>query len=154
MITDIQERLIPNEDVPSGQCPHCQGLTYQLADERVPPNEDTGRGIPLISINTPAICKSLVQHKNYYEDESVEAAYRMLSEEMGELLVAMSHHRRGRHTEEKVIEEIADVMLLCRLAVYLFNKEDLVETIMTQKAQRFGTRTLEWMQQAETGGGE
>lgn len=39
-----------------------------------------------------------------------------LEEEMGELLVAIHHLRRGREPDEKVLEEAADVVL-CGLAV-------------------------------------
>ena len=42
MITDIQERLTPNSPVPSGQCPECSCLTYQLRTDTPPHNSAVG----------------------------------------------------------------------------------------------------------------
>lgn len=41
-----------------------------------------------------------------------DSQYIALSEEAGELLVASSHRRRGRIRKEKLMEEMADVLML------------------------------------------
>jgi NTP pyrophosphatase (non-canonical NTP hydrolase) len=86
--------------------------------------------------------KAILAHKKMHGKDSREAAYKMLSEEMGELLTAMNHHRRKRAKKQKVCEEIADVMLLLRLLAHELGREYLVEAIMKEKAERFGKRAL------------
>ena len=51
MITDIQERLTPNGTVPSGQCPHCGGLAYELVEGET----EELYCMPQLSINSLAI---------------------------------------------------------------------------------------------------
>lgn len=138
MIDDIQERLCPNEDVPSGQCPECGALCYELAEGETEEAYDLHR----LDVNSLPVRQALIAHSKLHGKDSLEAAYKMLSEEMGELLVAMNHNRRGRVDKEKVCEEAADVMLLLRLLAFILKEEYTIEDIMDQKAKRFGTRVL------------
>jgi NTP pyrophosphatase (non-canonical NTP hydrolase) len=52
-----------------------------------------------------------------------------LIEEMAELMVALNHHRRHRVPAEKVIEEIADVLVMLDQAAYLFGENLVTEEI-------------------------
>lgn len=138
MIRDIQERLCPNEDVPSGQCPHCGALTYELEHGET----EELYNMRHLDVNSLAVRKALIAHKKLHGEHALEAAYKMLSEEVGELLVAMNHHRRGRATTDKVCEEAGDVMLLLRLLAYILREEGRIEDVMDSKAERFGRRVL------------
>lgn len=51
----------------------------------------------------------------------------MLTEECGELIVAINHHRRGRVLPSRVLEEIADVLFMVGEVMYIhgFTTQDL-----------------------------
>jgi len=49
----------------------------------------------------------------------------MVIEEMGELIVALSHYRRGRADKGKVAEEIADVQFMLEEMAYIFGHEGI-----------------------------
>lgn len=133
MISDIQERLTPNSVVPSGQCPFCGALAYELAEGET----DALHCMPQIDVNSLAIRQALIRHREGYGEEAVEQAYKIASEEMGELLTATNHHRRRRVDKLKVLEEVADVMLSCRLIADLLDGEREVEKVLEMKAIRF-----------------
>lgn len=133
MIADIQERISPNGFVPSGQCPECQALTYELAEGET----EELYCMPRIDINSLAVRQALVRHRDGYGEEAVEQAYKIASEEVGELLTAMNHHRRRRVGKEKVLEEVADVLLSCRLIADLLDGTLAVERVLDRKATRF-----------------
>ena len=44
----------------------------------------------------------------------------MVQEECGELIVAINHERRHRIPNDKVLEEIADVLFMCDEAMYMY----------------------------------
>jgi len=133
MISDIQERLTPNGVVPSGQCPHCGALTYELAEG------ETAREfcMPRLDVNSVHVRKALVRHREGYGEEAMEHAFHIASEEMGELLTAMNHYRRGRIGRARMLEEVADVMLAARLITELFSGVHEVELTLNAKAERF-----------------
>lgn len=54
------------------------------------------------------------------------------TEEMGELITAINQYKRGRLTEEQVIEEIADVIIMMGQLRYYFG-EDLVDDMIIHK---------------------
>ena len=90
-----------------------------------------------IDVNSLAIRQALIRHREGYGEESVEQAYKIASEEMGELLTATNHHRRGRVGVDKVLEEVADVLLSCRMIANLLTGEIVVEQVLDMKANRF-----------------
>jgi len=51
-----------------------------------------------------------------------EAQIDMMEEEMGELLVALKHYKRGRVTKKKVCEEIADVQIMSKQMGIIFGQ--------------------------------
>lgn len=50
----------------------------------------------------------------------------MVYEECGELISALNQYRRGRVSADAVIEEIADVQIVCRQAALIFGKEKVL----------------------------
>jgi hypothetical protein len=60
-------------------------------------------------------------------------------EEMGELITALSHKRRGRIDNESVCEEIADVLLALESLKFSFG-EDKVNEYLAMKKQRLMIR--------------
>ena len=63
---------------------------------------------------------------------------RQTQEECAELILAISHFLRDRATPEKVIEEIADVEIMCAQMRLIFNPM-LVETAKVEKLKRLKT---------------
>jgi NTP pyrophosphatase (non-canonical NTP hydrolase) len=137
-IMALEERLCAGDDTPSGQCTLCGALTYALRPGETPEIFQ----MPVLKLSSVEVQRALLAHTKYHGVNAVEAAYKMLSEEVGELLVAMNHHRRGRADEMKVCEEIADVLLLLRMLAYLFSKEMQIEDIMDDKARHVEDRFL------------
>ena len=93
--------------------------------------------IPRLDLDTRVIHEALVRHRKGYGETSIEQAYKIAAEEMGELITAMNHHRRGRINIEKLLEEVADVLLSCRVIAYLFQDEKFVTEMVEMKAARF-----------------
>ena len=60
-------------------------------------------------------------------------------EEMGELIVAINHHRRKRVEEKAVQEEIADVMLALKELQQIFGTGDVID-LYRVKCERFEQR--------------
>lgn len=54
----------------------------------------------------------------------VPRQFQQFTEEMGELLAAVSHYRRGKCTKEDLITEIADVKQMLLAIQYLFGISD------------------------------
>ena len=63
-------------------------------------------------------------------------------EEMGELIVALNHHRRKRVEASAVQEEIADVMLALKELQQIFGTGDIVD-FYRKKCERFEQRVEE-----------
>ena len=64
------------------------------------------------------ICKLAVD--TYGKESQINQAF----EEMGELIVAINHWRRGRATKEDVLSEIADVAIMCEQLCYIIHGTD------------------------------
>ena len=60
-------------------------------------------------------------------------------EEMGELIVAINHHRRKRVEAKAVQEEIADVMLALKELQQIFGTGDVID-LYRAKCERFEQR--------------
>jgi len=135
MIVDVQERLTPGSPTPSGQCPECGALTYQVDLT----NRDDLPDERLFDIEQPEVLAALRAHEEYF-DEPWQPAQDICVEEMGELLTAFIHVKRGRASTEKVAEEIADVLLSTRLLIHLGDFESSVMEVLRQKARRFMDR--------------
>jgi NTP pyrophosphatase (non-canonical NTP hydrolase) len=67
----------------------------------------------------------------------------MAIEECAELIQALTHFNRGRCTIEKVLEEIADVTILCRQLTVDNDAHDIVEQNIADKMQRLVSRVRE-----------
>lgn len=63
----------------------------------------------------------------------------MAIEEMGELIVAINHYRRGRVGMDAVKEEIADVMIAMKQLAMIYG-ESGVEIFIEKKMQRLEQR--------------
>jgi len=69
--------------------------------------------------------------------------YRKLSEELGELLVAVSHYQEERATVQEVAEEIADIRInTAQLMLYLGIEQE-VDDMAEYKMLRFADRIKE-----------
>lgn len=55
-----------------------------------------------------------------------QAQIDMALEEMGELIVALQQHRRGRVTSAAVQEEIADVQIMMRQMATIFGEDEVI----------------------------
>ena len=74
--------------------------------------------------------------KTYGEHSQVAIAI----EEMGELIAALSqHHFRGRGNKKAVVEEIADVMIVCEQLAHIYGRQD-VDKMMDFKLNRLAGR--------------
>jgi len=66
----------------------------------------------------------------------------MIIEECGELIVALRHFDRGKCTIEKVMEEVADVMIVC-MQFGNDNGEAALDIVMMNKLERLKKRVDE-----------
>lgn len=69
----------------------------------------------------------------------IEAQTDLAIEEMGELIVAINHYRRGRVGIDSVQEEIADVMIAMKQLAMIYG-EIGVDKFIKQKTQRLEQR--------------
>ena len=69
----------------------------------------------------------------------IEAQTNLAIEEMGELIVAINHHRRGRVGMDAVQEEIADVMIAMKQLAMIYGELG-VDKFIEQKTQRLEQR--------------
>jgi len=72
-----------------------------------------------------------------------EAQMVMAIEEMSELTKELCKHRRGRDNVEAIAEEIADVEIMLRQMVMLFDCAGQVETFRRYKLERLAERIKE-----------
>ena len=71
----------------------------------------------------------------------VHRQFQQFSEEMGELLAAVSHFRRGKCTKEDLMVEIADVKQMLLAIQYLFGiKDDELEVIEDRQWAKLKTQ--------------
>lgn len=66
----------------------------------------------------------------------------MATEEAGELIVALSRFMRGRNDEEDVVDEVADVRIMCEQLTEFIGREK-VENRVTVKMDRLRERLEE-----------
>ena len=69
----------------------------------------------------------------------IDAQTNLAIEEIGELIVAINHYRRGRVGMEAVQEEIADVMIAMRQLAMIYGKEG-VSDFIKRKIERLEKR--------------
>lgn len=106
-----------------------EGLRFNLAAY-------VGGGVP----DTPGgdeICREAL------EAFGAEAQMVMAIEEMSELTKELCKHRRGRDNVEAIAEEIADVEIMLRQMVMLFDCSGQVETFRRYKLERLAERIEE-----------
>lgn len=94
------------------------------------------------------ICKRAVD--TYGKESQINQAF----EEMGELMVAINHWRRGRATKADVFSEIADVIIMCDQLCYIVDGTDegvnMCSDIIDQKLKRQEKRLEEYIASANT----
>lgn len=94
------------------------------------------------------ICKMAVD--TYGKEAQINQAF----EEMGELIVAINHWRRGKATKADVFSEIADVIIMCNQLCYIVDETDegvhICCDIIDQKLKRQEKRLEEHIASANT----
>ena len=60
----------------------------------------------------------------------------MFHEEIGEVLTAMSHEKRGRCGKEAVLEELVDLQIMLNQMVVLYGTDEEFQRIFDVKIQR------------------
>lgn len=94
------------------------------------------------------ICKMAVD--TYGKESQVNQAF----EEMGELITAINHFRRGRVSKAEVLSEIADVFIMCEQLCYIIEgTEDGVQMckdIIAEKLIRQEKRIEKYIASANT----
>ena len=94
------------------------------------------------------ICKRAVD--TYGKESQINQAF----EEMGELMVAINHWRRGRATKADVFSEIADVIIMCDQLCYIVDGTEegvnICSDIIDQKLKRQEKRLEEYIKCANT----
>lgn len=78
-------------------------------------------------------------YKKAIETYGVESQIKMAIEEMAELTNALMKLQRGRVTIPDVVEEIADVKIMCEQLAYVFGQKE-VETQVSFKTNRLKFR--------------
>ena len=64
-------------------------------------------------------------YKRVYKRWGLSLEIDMIVEECAELIVAISHWKRGRAQEGAIAEEIADVEIMCEQLRYIFGNEEI-----------------------------
>ena len=64
----------------------------------------------------------------------------MFHEEIGEVLTAMSHEKRGRCGKEAVLEELADLQIMLNQMVVLYGSDEEFKDIINAKLIRLIAR--------------
>lgn len=94
------------------------------------------------------ICKRAVD--TYGKESQINQAF----EEMGELMVAINHWRRGRATKADVFSEIADVIIMCDQLCYIVDGTEegvnICSDIIDQKLKRQEKRLEAYVECANT----
>lgn len=78
-----------------------------------------------------------------------EKQVEMAIEEMGELLVAINQHKRGRVSVEAVQEEIADVKIMVEQLAIIYG-ENGVSNFETKKGKRLEERIVKHLEKCKT----
>jgi NTP pyrophosphatase (non-canonical NTP hydrolase) len=88
--------------------------------------------------------RQLEEYKKMLSDaidtDGIDFCIDCLVEECAELIVAIRHYRRGRTNVNKVIEEMADVNLMCDMVRVGLDNEIGFSDIIKQKSIRVGER--------------
>lgn len=93
-------------------------------------------------------CLTLLDHYGLPEQ------MRQTIEECGELIVALRHFDRGKATQDDVIGEIADVIIMCEQLRFAFGQEKVNETIdrkLSRQMERAAKERLYNPQEVEDG---
>ena len=67
-----------------------------------------------------------------------DAQYDQMVEECAELIIALKHFRRGKVSEQVVIDELADVTLMLGQLSWMFGPEQVNEAVQ-KKLQKLNT---------------
>lgn len=75
------------------------------------------------------------------EKYGTENQMRMLQEECGELIVATSHYLRKReYAEDEVVEELADVIIMCEQIKFALGITSRVAVMIDRKLGRLASK--------------
>lgn len=77
----------------------------------------------------------------------VNAQLELLQGECGELVAAVSQHRRGRKGKDHLIEEIGDVLIMSAQVTQALNVEDEVRLAIAKKLPKLRNRLHAWAQE-------
>ena len=64
----------------------------------------------------------------------------MFHEEIGEVLTAISHNKRGRCGNDAVLEELADLQIMLNQMVILYGTDEEFKTVLNAKLTRLVER--------------
>ena len=109
------------------------GAVTQVPLGCIGPYEATTDGNP----DGDEICRAAL------EAFGAEAQMVMAIEEMSELTKELCKHRRGRNNVESIAEEIADVEIMLRQMVMLFDCKEVVDKYRRDKLERLAERIKE-----------
>ena len=88
-------------------------------------------------LTSPTIERAVVAHIKHHDIRAFDAAINYMIEECAELIVAFRHLARGRVSEDAVLEELADVALMGRICVDMFeNRSADFMALVDKKAAR------------------
>ena len=79
----------------------------------------------------------------FKNEEGLQAQVDMTMEEVGELLTAINHHKRGRVSSLKVAEEIADVQIMLAVLSKFYgevNVDDMLDSKVGRVIERLGDK--------------
>ena len=76
------------------------------------------------------------QYTDALECWGAEFQKSMFHEEIGEVLTAMLHEKRGRCGKEAVLEELADLQIMLNQMVVLYGTDDEFKSIINTKLTR------------------
>ena len=80
------------------------------------------------------------QYTDALECWGAEFQKSMFHEEIGEVLTAMSHEKRGRCGKEAVLEELADLQIMLNQMVVLYGSDEEFKDIINAKLIRLIAR--------------
>lgn len=83
------------------------------------------------------LAKVFSMNNNHYDDIfqatlekwGEEAQYDQAIEECAELIAALKHFKRGKVTQNQVVDELADVILMVKQLMFIFGEERVSQSI-------------------------
>lgn len=94
-------------------------------------------------LTSPTIERAIAAHRKYHDAADLDAALNYTIEECAELIVAIRHLARGRVSDSAVLEELADVMFMCRISLDMFGEshKDFMKIVDAKAARSIQRNT-------------